>query len=139
MDKIQEVFASDKLLHFWPTKDQSFKDNTEASIRFILYASVAIYLFHGDYRYVYLGLAVVAILLYTVEQSPESYTLPGIPNVQVANLERSYTAPPLGEVDWKKLTHPNPEPVTDCQLNDPRPQCNINVRVQDFPNRRATG
>jgi hypothetical protein len=140
MDKIPEIFASDKLLDFWPTDTKSFRDNTEASIRFILYASVAIYLIYRDYRYIYLGLAVIALLVYSVHESPSTYeTYPGIPDVQVANVDRAYVPPILGQYDLDALTRSSIKIPKDCVIGDLRSACNLDVRYQDFPGRRAVG
>jgi hypothetical protein len=60
----KEIFRSDKLLEFWPTGKQSPKDRVAATTRFIIYASILIWLFNRDGRVFALGGLVLAILYY---------------------------------------------------------------------------
>lgn len=60
----KEIFRSDKLLEFWPTGKQSPKDRVASTARFIIYASVIIWLFNRDGRVFALGGLVLAILYY---------------------------------------------------------------------------
>lgn len=62
MDILQEVFQKDKLLNFWPTNRQSAKERVEATTRFVVYASVLVYLTSKDARVVLLGLLVLTVL-----------------------------------------------------------------------------
>jgi hypothetical protein len=62
MDIVQEVFQKDKLLDFWPTNRQSAKERVEATTRFVIYASVSVYLTSRDSRVVLLGLLVLSVL-----------------------------------------------------------------------------
>jgi hypothetical protein len=76
MSTIEEIFASDKIKNFWPSSTQTPQENTFSIIRFILYASVLVYLITGDYRITYLGLAVIAYMVFTNVQVNESYAPP---------------------------------------------------------------
>lgn len=62
MDILQEVFQKDKLLDFWPTNRQSAKERVEATTRFVVYASLLVYLTSKDARIVLLGLLVLTVL-----------------------------------------------------------------------------
>jgi hypothetical protein len=62
MDILQEVFQKDKLLNFWPTNRQSAKERVEATTRFVVYASLLVYLTSKDARVVLLGLLVLTVL-----------------------------------------------------------------------------
>jgi Family of unknown function (DUF5762) len=73
MNTIKEIFAKDKITKFWPTKSQSHQENVFATIRFILYASVLIYILTKDYRAVYVGLAVIAYITLVGVEVVEGY------------------------------------------------------------------
>lgn len=62
MDIVQEVFQKDKLMNFWPTNRQSAKERVEATTRFIIYASVLVFLTSRDARMVLLGLLVLTVM-----------------------------------------------------------------------------
>lgn len=59
-----DIFKSDQLLNFWPSASQSAKDRTSATARFVIYASVIVYLINRDTRVLALGGLVLAILYY---------------------------------------------------------------------------
>jgi hypothetical protein len=59
-----EIFRADQLLNFWPTGEQSAKERTAATVRFVLYASVIVYLINRDVRVFALAGLVLAILYY---------------------------------------------------------------------------
>ena len=60
----REIFRNDKLLEFWPTAKQSASERTAATARFVIYASVLIYIINRDPRVFALGVLVLAILFY---------------------------------------------------------------------------
>ena len=60
----KDVFNSDQLLNFWPSSSQSAKDRTSATARFVIYASVIVFLITRDSRVFALGGLVLAILYY---------------------------------------------------------------------------
>ena len=60
----REVFRNDKLLEFWPTARQSSRERVSATTRFVLYASVLVYLIKRDPRIFALAILVLAILYY---------------------------------------------------------------------------
>jgi len=68
-----ELFSTDNLSDFWPSAGRTYLENTNATIRFILYTSVAVYLLTGDYRVVYLGLIIICFLLYSLDSKGVSY------------------------------------------------------------------
>jgi len=76
MSTIEEIFASDKIKNFWPSSTQTPQENTFSIIRFILYASVLVYILTGDYRITYLGLAIIAYMVFTNVQVYEKYAPP---------------------------------------------------------------
>jgi len=59
-----DIFQSDKLLVFWPTAYQSAKERAEATARFVIYASILVYIINRDVRIFALGGLVLAILYY---------------------------------------------------------------------------
>jgi len=59
-----EVFQTNKLLEFWPTAKQSARERVSATTRFVLYATVLVYLINRDARVFALGALVLAILYY---------------------------------------------------------------------------
>ena len=73
MNTVEEIFAKDKLLKFWPSSTQTHQENIFATIRFILYASVLIYIITKDYRVVYLGLGIIAYINLVGVEVQESY------------------------------------------------------------------
>ena len=60
----REIFRNDKLLEFWPTAKQSARERVAATSRFVIYASVLIYIINRDPRIFALGVLVLAILYY---------------------------------------------------------------------------
>ena len=68
-----DLFSKDSLTDFWPSDGRTYLENTNATIRFILYASVLVYILTGDYRVVYLGVVVIAFLLSTLDSKGVSY------------------------------------------------------------------
>jgi hypothetical protein len=60
----KDIFNSDQLLNFWPSSSQSVKERTSATARFVIYASVIVYLINRDTRVLALGGLVLAILYY---------------------------------------------------------------------------
>lgn len=60
----REIFRNDKLLEFWPTAKQSASERVAATSRFVIYASVLIYIINRDPRVFALGVLVLAILFY---------------------------------------------------------------------------
>jgi len=68
-----DLFSTSQLLDFWPSEGRSYIDNTNATIRFILYAASAVYLLTGDFRVVYLGLIVMGFLMYSMNTKGISY------------------------------------------------------------------
>lgn len=61
-----EILRTDKLLEFWPTAKQSAKDRVASTARFIIYATVVVFLINKDPRIFALGLLALAILYYMV-------------------------------------------------------------------------
>jgi len=59
-----EVFQTNKLLEFWPTAKQSARERVSATTRFVIYATVLVYLINRDARVFALGALVLAILYY---------------------------------------------------------------------------
>ena len=59
---LSELFNSDKVLIFWPTKNQSAKERVYATTRFILYLSCILYIIRRDVRILIMGAALIFIL-----------------------------------------------------------------------------
>ena len=68
-----DLFSTSQLTDFWPSEGRSYIDNTNATIRFILYAASAVYLLTGDFRVVYLGLIIIGFLIYSINSKGISY------------------------------------------------------------------
>jgi hypothetical protein len=81
MNTIEEIFANDKLSNFWPSSSQTHQENVFSTIRFILYASVLIYIITKDYRVVYLGLGIIAYVTFVGVEVKESYVDEPYPNM----------------------------------------------------------
>ena len=58
----RQIFRNDKLLSFWPSSRQTAEDRTYSTIRFILYATVIIYIIKRDARIFALAALVLGIL-----------------------------------------------------------------------------
>ena len=59
---LTELFNSDKVLMFWPSKNQSAKERVYATTRFILYLSCILYIIRRDVRIIIMGTALIFIL-----------------------------------------------------------------------------
>lgn len=127
MNAIKEIFAKDKILNFWPTSSQSHQENVFSTIRFILYASVLIYIITKDYRAVYLGLAVIAYITMVGVEVNESYaitpalnsetvgvsqTTPDVPDfaevhptIDTTSLQQRFFKMPVNEIESLKKLH----------------------------------
>ena len=57
----REIFRNDKLLEFWPTAKQSARERVAATSRFVIYASVLIYIINRDPRVFALGVLVMVL------------------------------------------------------------------------------
>jgi len=92
----KDIFQSDKLLDFWPTASQSAKDRAAATTRFVLYASVVIYLINKDPRVFALALLVLAILYYmlTSNMIPDGKVRPTYAEGRLAGLTRTQVSMP---------------------------------------------
>lgn len=62
MMMLSELFNSDKVLQFWPTKKQSAKERVYATTRFILYLSCILYIIRRDVRILIMGTVLIFIL-----------------------------------------------------------------------------
>ena len=60
----KDIIRSDKLLEFWPSARQTPRDRAAATARFVIYASVIVWLFNRDARVFALAGLVIAILYY---------------------------------------------------------------------------
>ena len=65
---LKEIFRNDKLLQFWPSSRQSSKDRIASTVRFVLYASVIVYVMTNDARVMILAALVIGTL-YVLNQS----------------------------------------------------------------------
>ncbi|BAT22311.1 hypothetical protein [Yellowstone lake phycodnavirus 2] len=100
-----EIFRTDQLLNFWPTGTQSAKERTASTVRFVLYASVIVYLINRDNRVFALAGLVLAILyyLYTSNMMTDGKIRATLGNGRVAGpIRDSVTMPsldnPMGNV-----------------------------------------
>jgi len=65
----REIFRSDQLLDFWPRATQTAKERVASTIRFVIYATVIVYLITRDVRVVALGGLVLAILFFMIKSN----------------------------------------------------------------------
>jgi hypothetical protein len=131
MNTIEEIFAKDKILNFWPSSSQTHQENVFSTIRFILYASVLIYIITRDYRVVYLGLGIIVYINFVGVEVKESYmdqpipppepelTAPGIPQttpdvpdflkvhpkIDATGLIQRFFKMPVNEIESLKKLH----------------------------------
>ena len=61
---MEEIFKSSELLKFWPTAKQSAKERVYATTRFIIYATIIVYLLTRDPRMFALGALALGVLYY---------------------------------------------------------------------------
>jgi hypothetical protein len=61
---LTEIFKSSELLNFWPTAKQSAKQRALSTARFIIYATIIIYLLNRDPRVFALGALALGVLYY---------------------------------------------------------------------------
>ena len=71
-----DLFSSSHLTDFWPSEGRDYIENVNATIRFIMYTSVVIFLISGDPRAIYLGLIIGSFLVYTSEKKGHPYFEP---------------------------------------------------------------
>ena len=64
----KQLVRADKVMHFWPTKEQSAEERVNATVRFIVYATCILYLIRRDVRVFVLGATAVGVL-YVMEKS----------------------------------------------------------------------
>jgi len=103
----RDLFSTRQLMDFWPSEERSYIDNINATIRFIMYSSVLIFILSGDPRVVYLGIIVTSFLLYSADRKgafedyeEEPVVVPSFADVQ--------TPQPYPEAPVNPPTAPNP-------------------------------
>lgn len=89
----QSIFKSDEIFIFWPTASQTARERVSATTRFVLYATVLVYLLNRDPRVFALGVLVLAILYYMwssnmIVDSAKGGFRPAIGDARVASLLR---------------------------------------------------
>lgn len=77
---LTQIFKSDELLNFWPSSRQSAQERANATARFVIYATVIIYLINNDPRIFALGILVLGVLyyMYTSNMIKDSTVRPAI-------------------------------------------------------------
>lgn len=60
----KDLFNPDQMLMFWPSSNQTTKERVSSTARFVIYASVIVFLINRDTRILALGGLVLAILYY---------------------------------------------------------------------------
>ena len=61
---LRVLFGSSRWYEFWPTVDQTFSERINALTRFVLYATILMYVVRRNLTHVLVGLAIVAILAF---------------------------------------------------------------------------
>ena len=64
----KQLIREDKILDFWPTKNQMSAERINSTARFIVYATCIVYLIRRDQRILILGLTGLSVL-YVMEKS----------------------------------------------------------------------
>lgn len=92
----REIFQTDKLLDFWPTSKQSAKERVNSTTRFIIYASVVMYLINKDPRVFALAILVLAIMyyMYTANLISDGKVRPAYAEGRLAGLTRAQVSLP---------------------------------------------
>jgi hypothetical protein len=120
MDIYKNLMDKDKIMDCWPSGYQTPKENTESTIRFILYASLIVFLIMKDNRAVLIGaLAIGFIYMNMKKDDVEDYVQetppPQLPSqsppqpIQVLDPSNPYGNRLLGDVSTGfKNTPPDP-------------------------------
>jgi hypothetical protein len=61
---VKDIFKTSELMNFWPTAKQSAKERVMATTRFIIYATLVVYLINRDVRVFALGALAFGVLYY---------------------------------------------------------------------------
>jgi hypothetical protein len=109
----RQIFRNDKLLSFWPSSRQTAEDRTYSTIRFILYATVIIYIIKRDARIFALAALVMGIL-YMLSRSGMIQEGRAFAAVNDGRAMRGVTMPTLDNPMGNVL-------ITDYQDNPDRP------------------
>ena len=105
----RELFRSDKILSFWPTKRQSPAERINASTRFILYLSCLLYIIKRDLRVFVLAAMVIGVL-YVFDKTGVVKDAPGAPSF---DCQMPSNDNPLGNVLLTDYTD-NPDRAAAC-------------------------
>jgi hypothetical protein len=60
---MSKLFETDKLYDFWPSGYATQEQNTQSTVRFILYATVVAFLITRDVKYILIGAAAAAFVM----------------------------------------------------------------------------
>jgi hypothetical protein len=74
-DNPQQLINAEKVLQFWPTREQTPEERVNAASRFVIYVCCVLYLIRRDPRVFVLGLVVLSVIyvLYTSKMVREKY------------------------------------------------------------------
>jgi hypothetical protein len=74
-DNPQQLINAEKVLQFWPTREQTPEERVNAASRFVIYMCCVLYLIRRDPRILVLGLVVLSVIyvLYTSKMVKEKY------------------------------------------------------------------
>jgi hypothetical protein len=129
---MDELFKPDNLKKFWPTKKQEPKERVLATMRFVIYLSVILFIIKQDKRIIILGMGILFVLymMYSngmVKKYSETYRSAGEPTATADNfmdntLMANYPmgpntgVPTNSDEEWKKI-HPFLEGSHWSQMN----------------------
>jgi hypothetical protein len=118
---MEELFDTNQMFKFWPTKKQQPKDRVLCTMRFVIYLTVILFIIRQDKRIVLLGMGIIFILymMHTnnmIKPAVESFETGGLADATVDNfmdnkLMSNYTigpntgVPSNSDEEWKKI-HP---------------------------------
>ena len=112
---VKDIFKTSELLNFWPTARQSAKQRVMATSRFIIYATIVVYLINRDPRVFALGALALGVLYYmwTSNLISDGLLRPAYGDGRVPNILRDeVTLPtvtnPMGNVLMSEYTD-NPD------------------------------
>ena len=95
-DDPRQLVQTDKIVQFWPNREQTPEDRVNAASRFVIYVSCILYLIRRDPRVFVLGATVIGVIyvLYKSKMVKESYGT----GVQGARCQMPTEDNPMGNV-----------------------------------------
>lgn len=126
-DNFEVLFASNRLMEFFPTKNQTLEKRLNSIMRLSIYISVLLYLHHKNYKYLAIALGVGVLSVYVYHNNPktgektESTKIETLTNdVQLGNCTKPTDDNPFMNVTMKDYMN-----IVDGKIVDRPPACNV--------------